>query len=186
MDSWAGVSIYQVLSLLLLAAVIAFTRLSYPRWIIGMSGREDFALKGTSRQAEQEDRDLHVDAVVLWPDPGKDTVTSTHARLSPGWQAGQRRLGGPALFTLSAACTGLFKQSGCFHKLSLSLWASSGRRMLMWPFPWAPWTVHTGERNRQMLPAAGLPSSQLFDQILTVGQNDGGTASKSWPSGSWD
>ena len=121
------------------------------------------------RQSRRQDR--HDDAAVLQPGPGGGSVTPAHASLSPGWQGRQHRLGGPALFTPSAARTGLFKQSGCLHKLRLGPRTSSGRRVLMWPFPGAPWTAHTGER--EMLPAAGLrpqrPSSQLFDQI-TVGQ----------------
>lgn len=144
-----------------------------------------------SRQNRRQD--LHNDATVLWPDPGRDTLTPAHARLSPGWQARQHRVGGPALFTPSAARTGLFKQSRCLHKLPLCLWTSSGRRVLMWPFPRASWTVYSREREkeREMLPAVGLrpqhPSSQLFDQI-TVGQKYGGTASKYWHniSGSTD
>lgn len=50
-------SIYQVLSLLLLAAVIAFKWLSCPCWITGMDGGGgSFALKSPSEQAEQGGR----------------------------------------------------------------------------------------------------------------------------------
>ena len=76
-----------------------------------------------------------------------DTAAPAHAMPSPGWQFRQHRLGGLALFTPSAACTGLFKQSGCLHKLPRCPWTSSGRRVLMWPFPGAPRTVCSGVRE---------------------------------------
>lgn len=44
----------------------------------------------------------------------------THARVTLGWRARQRRQGGPALFTPTAVCTSLFKQNGCLYKLPLS------------------------------------------------------------------
>lgn len=125
-------SIYQVLSLLLLAAVIAFKWLSCPCWIHKEGGPSSWWRCGTTS-----------------PYPGRDTVTPAHTRLFPGWQWTQHRLGGPTLFTPTAARTGLFKQSGCLHKLPLIPWTSSGRRVLMWPFPGAPWIVYAAERERE-------------------------------------
>lgn len=51
---------------------------------------------------------------------GRDAATTTHARVTLGWRARQRRQGGPALFTPTAVCTSLFKQNGCLYKLPLS------------------------------------------------------------------
>lgn len=108
-------SIYQVHSLLLLAAVVAFKWLSSSCWITGMS-EERGALSSRALIRWQISQDHHY---VPQPGPRGVTCSSNHARaaLSLGWQGRQPRVGGPALFTPVAACTGFFKQSGCLHAL---------------------------------------------------------------------
>lgn len=89
----------------------------------------------------------------LWWCYGAVTAWFAHEFGDAGWLvAGRHMLGGLALFTPSAAHAALFKQSGCLHKLPLSPWTSSSRRVLMWPFPGAPWAVCAPES--ETLPAA--------------------------------
>ncbi|TNN66640.1 hypothetical protein EYF80_023174 [Liparis tanakae] len=97
-------------------------------------------------------QDLHD---VPQPDPDGVTFSSNHAHteLSPGWQARQQRLGGPALFTPPAPAD-VIRQA----RVDLA-------------FPWR--TVDCVLQIGRDVAAAGLrpqhPSSPLFDQITLSG-----------------